>query len=97
MHLKIPEVIKGKETKVIDANNAFVMPGWIEGHGHFSGLGKSLQNLNFLKSKNWDEIVAMVGEKAKTLEPGEWIEGRGWHQEKWDKIPERNFEFMDIS
>ncbi len=83
--------LKGQSTEEIDAKGAFVMPGWIEGHGHFSGLGKSLQNLNFLKSKNWDEIVQMVGEKAKTLEPGEWIEGRGWHQEKWNKVPERNF------
>lgn len=81
----------GENTEVIDAEGAFVMPGWIEGHGHFSGLGKSLQNLNFLKSKNWDEIVAMVGEKAKTLEPGQWIEGRGWHQEKWNKVPDINY------
>ena len=83
--------LKTSETKEIDAKGAFVMPGWIEGHGHFSGLGKSLQNLNFLKSKNWDEIVEMVGEKAKTLEPGEWIEGRGWHQEKWNKVPDINY------
>ncbi len=83
--------LKTEHTKEIDAKGAFVMPGWIEGHGHFSGLGKSLLNLNFLKSKNWDEILEMVGEKAKTLEPGEWIEGRGWHQEKWDKIPNINY------
>jgi predicted amidohydrolase YtcJ len=83
--------LKGENTQEIDAKGAFVMPGWIEGHGHFSGLGKSLQNLNFLKSKNWDEILEMVGEKAKTMKPGEWIEGRGWHQEKWDEIPEINY------
>lgn len=83
--------LKSEDTNEIDAKGAFVMPGWIEGHGHFSGLGMSLQNLNFLKSKNWDEIVEMVGEKAKTLEPGEWIEGRGWHQEKWNKIPDINY------
>lgn len=83
--------LKGENTQEINANNAFIMPGWIEGHGHFSGLGMSLQNLNFLKSKNWDEIVSMVEEKAKTLPPGEWIEGRGWHQEKWDEIPEINY------
>jgi len=83
--------LKTTETKEIDAKGAFVMPGWIEGHGHFSGLGKSLQNLNFLKSRNWDEIISMVEEKAKTLEPGEWIEGRGWHQEKWDEIPDINY------
>jgi len=75
--------LKGENTKIIDANGAFVMPGFIEGHGHFSGLGKSLQNLNFLRAKSWDEIVQMVGEKAATLEEDEWIEGRGWHQDKW--------------
>jgi len=73
--------------KVIDAKGAFVMPGFIEGHGHFSGLGYSLLNLNFMESKSWDEIIAMVEKKAKTAAPGEWIEGRGWHQEKWIESP----------
>jgi hypothetical protein len=67
----------------MDLEGKFVMPGFIEGHGHFSGLGNSLMNLNFLKSKSWDEIVKAVEEKAKTAKPGEWITGRGWHQEKW--------------
>ncbi|MEM9919629.1 MAG: amidohydrolase [Bacteroidota bacterium] len=77
----------GAESQVLDAQGAFVMPGFIEGHGHFSGLGFSQLNLNFLKAKNWDEIVQRVGEKAKEMAPGEWIEGRGWHQEKWDSSP----------
>ncbi len=81
--------LKGEKTQVIDLENQFVMPGFIEGHGHFSGLGKSLINLNFLQSKNWQEIVDMVAEKAKTMAPGEWIEGRGWHQEKWNQVLER--------
>lgn len=72
-----------ESTEIIDTEGQFVMPGFIEGHGHFSGLGGSLMNLNFLRSKSWDEIVAMVAEKVKTAEPGEWITGRGWHQEKW--------------
>ncbi len=83
------EKFKGKNTKTIDLKNQFAMPGFIEGHGHFSGLGKSMINLNFLASENWQEIVDMVAEKAKTLKPGEWIEGRGWHQEKWNTVLER--------
>jgi len=75
--------------KVIDLNGQFAMPGFIEGHGHFSNLGKSLIHLNFLTSKNWKEIVDQVAAKAATLEPGVWIEGRGWHQEKWDTPLER--------
>jgi predicted amidohydrolase YtcJ len=75
--------LKNPDTKVIDANGHFVMPGFIEGHGHFSGLGYSLINLNFLKSKSWQEIVDSVSSKALKSKKGEWIEGRGWHQEKW--------------
>tara|TARA_Y100000385_G_C13084476_1_gene635674 strand:+ start:151 stop:1854 length:1704 start_codon:yes stop_codon:yes gene_type:complete len=78
---------KGENTETIDAKGEFVMPGFIEGHGHYSSLGRSLQNLNFINSKNWNEIVAMVKEKIDNSEPGEWIVGRGWHQEKWNEQP----------
>jgi len=44
-----------------------------------------------MESKNWDEIVSAVAEKVKDAEPGEWIYGRGWHQEKWDTPVERQF------
>lgn len=80
----------GDSTTKIDLQGQFAMPGFIEGHGHFSGLGKSLIDLNFLTSKNWDEIVSMVAEAAKDAKPGEWIIGRGWHQEKWNNVPERS-------
>lgn len=73
------------DTKRMDARGNFLMPGFIEGHAHFSGLGSSLRNLNFLRSKNWDEIVSMVAERAEITPEGDWISGRGWHQEKWDK------------
>ncbi len=77
-------------THIIDAKGQFVMPGFIEGHGHFSGLGWILMNLNFLNSKNWDEIVQMVEAKVKESKPGEWIVGRGWHQEKWNTALEKS-------
>ncbi len=90
--------------EIIDATGSFVMPGFIEGHGHFSRLGSSLMNLNFLRSKSWDDIVAMVKEKAENAKPGEWIIGRGWHQEKWS-VPvhdhvhgyPKHFKLSDIS
>lgn len=84
------EKLKGEKTEIIDLKGQFTMPGFIESHAHFSGLGFSLIDLNFLKSKNWNEIVAAVAEKAKTAKPGEWIIGRGWHQEKWDQALERH-------
>ena len=77
----------GEQTRIVDAKGKFIMPGFIEGHGHFLGLGGSLIELNFLNVYNWDTICKMVGERAKTLPPGTWIVGRGWHQEKLDSLP----------
>ena len=81
----------GDKTEVIDAKGQFVMPGFIEGHGHIHGLGASLINLNLMNVKNWDEIVAMVAEAVKKAKPGDWIVGRGWHQEKWNPAPAKNY------
>ncbi len=80
----------GDSTQVHELKGAFLMPGFIEGHGHFSSLGNSLMNLNFMNSRSWEEIVAMVADKVKESKPGDWITGRGWHQEKWEHTPEHN-------
>ncbi|HEV1285099.1 MAG TPA: amidohydrolase [Bryobacteraceae bacterium] len=77
-------------TNVIDLNGRLAIPGFIEGHGHFMGLGESKMMLNLRDAKNWEQIVAMVAAAAKEAKPGEWIVGRGWHQEKWDVRPTPN-------
>ena len=77
----------GEKTQVIDVGGALVIPGFIEGHGHFNGVGLAQLNLNLMKAKTWDEIVGMVEAAVKKAKPGEWIYGRGWHQEKWDVKP----------
>jgi len=78
---------RGSQTRELDAAGKFLMPGIIEGHGHIHGMGASLVNLNLMKAKNWDEIVSMVADAASKAKPGDWIIGRGWHQEKWDRQP----------
>ena len=82
----------GKSTQVIDLTGKLALPGLIEGHGHFTAIGQARMNLNLMDARNWDEIVAMVSQAARKAQPGEWILGRGWHQEKWDKAPSENVE-----
>ena len=77
----------GPDTEVIDLAGRLAIPGFIEGHGHFMGLGNAKMILDLTKVEDWNEIVSMVGEAAKTAEPGAWIQGRGWHQEKWASPP----------
>jgi hypothetical protein len=77
----------GPTTEVLDLAGQLAIPAFIEGHGHFMGLGNAKMILDLTKVKDWNEIVTMVGEAAKTAEPGAWIQGRGWHQEKWASPP----------
>lgn len=79
--------LRGPSTTVVDLEGRLAIPGFIEGHAHFTGLGQSKMNLDLMTVANWDEVIAMVAEAVKMAQPGEWILGRGWHQEKWDKTP----------
>jgi predicted amidohydrolase YtcJ len=77
----------GQKTEVIDLAGRFAMPAFIESHAHFMGVGEAKLNLELMKARTWEEIVAMVSAAAAKAQPGEWILGRGWHQEKWDHKP----------
>ena len=82
----------GPSTEVIDLQGQLAIPGFIEGHGHFTGVGEAELNLKLMPTTSWDQIVSMVADAARTAKPGEWIIGRGWHQEKWTMRPNPNVE-----
>ena len=75
---------RGEATDVIDLRGQTVIPGFIEGHGHYTSFGGSLMILDFRHAKSFAEIVSMAAAAAAETPPGEWIIGRGWHQDKWE-------------
>ena len=78
---------KGEKTELIDLGTRVMTPGFIEGHGHIMGVGYNELNLDLMSVKNYDELIAKVKEAVGKAKPGQWIQGRGWHQEKWDTKP----------
>jgi predicted amidohydrolase YtcJ len=92
---EVAELI-GPETEVIDLEQRLAIPGFIDSHGHWMSLGHSKLILDLTQARTWDEIVAMVGEAVAGAEPGEWILGRGWHQEKWDVVPTPNVDGVPL-
>ena len=84
------EALIGEGTEVVDLRGRLAIPGFIEGHGHYMGVGQSTLQLNLMDVGSWAEIVSMVEEAVAGAEPGELITGRGWHQEKWNPRPEPN-------
>ena len=81
------EPLIGPQTRVIDLRGRTAMPGFIEGHGHFLGLGDSKRKLDLSQATSWQQIIDLVGKEAAHVPPGAWIVGRGWHQGKWDSPP----------
>ena len=77
----------GTETEVIELGGRLVVPGFIEGHGHYLSLGRSKMILDLTTVTSWQQVVNMVETAARLAGPGDWIFGRGWHQEKWDSTP----------
>ena len=86
----------GSKTRVVDLQGRLVIPGFIDGHGHYTGLGESKLVLDLTKARTWDDIVAQVRTAASTAKPGTLIEGRGWHQEKWTSAPRPNVEGVPL-
>lgn len=77
--------LEGPSTRVVELEGRLAVPGFIEGHGHFTGIGASLVNLDLRDARSWDEVVERVERAAATTPPGEWILGWGWHQDEWDR------------
>ena len=78
-----------ENTEILDLRGATMTPGFIESHGHFMGLGYSEMNLDLMEVKSYDELVQKVKQAVAQAQPGQWIVGRGWHQDKWDVKPEK--------
>ena len=77
----------GDSTEVIDLEGKLAIPGFIESHGHYMGLGRAKMILDLTTAKRWDDIVEMVSIATRDTKIDSWISGRGWHQEKWEVPP----------
>src|SRR5215216_1453641 len=74
---------RGAETKVIDAGNKLVLPGFNDAHLHFLQGGAQLDEVNLTDAASPQELVQRIGAQAKKTGKGEWILGGRWDETKW--------------
>jgi len=79
------ESLIGDNTLTIDLKGKTVLPGFIDTHIHFIGVGLSLSILDLRDVKSIDEFKGLVKKRVESLEPGKWILGRGWDQDKFSE------------
>lgn len=77
------------QTQVVDLFGMTMTPGLIESHAHLMGIGYNKLELDLMYVKTYDELVEKVAEAVAKAKPGDWITGRGWHQDKWIEKPEK--------
>ncbi|MCH8084706.1 MAG: amidohydrolase, partial [Myxococcales bacterium] len=82
----------GPETNLIELDGRLAIPGFIDGHAHYLSLGQAKMILDLTRAATWAEIIEQVGAAVRQAEPGDWIFGSGWHQEKWTEVPEPNLD-----
>lgn len=69
--------------EVLDASGKTIVPGLIDAHCHFYGLGLNQQVVNLRGTTSYDDILQKVGEFQKEKK-SDFIQGRGWDQNDWD-------------
>lgn len=72
----------------IDLGGALVIPGLVDAHVHLSWYAHFLHNVDLTVARSAEHAAELVAERAASAPPGEWIEGRGWSQDRW---PDRAF------
>ena len=92
---------KYESKNMTDAEGKTILPGFIDAHCHFLGYGLGLQQVDLVGSKSYKEVVKRIiqfsnrrlitpdgvektiSNKSDAL--NDWIIGRGWDQNDWDK------------
>jgi len=75
--------LKGPETKIVDLEGHFVMPGFNDAHMHLASAGLQKMNVNLTGVKTLDEFRDRILARVEKAAPGDWIVGRGWDETLW--------------
>ncbi|PWT97726.1 MAG: amidohydrolase [Bacteroidetes bacterium] len=88
---------KYEAADTIDAKGNAVYPGLMDAHAHFYAYAMGLTEVDLVGANSWQECVDRIKSYASAhkLSPGQWIVGRGWDQNDWEKKEFPDRELLD--
>jgi predicted amidohydrolase YtcJ len=75
--------LAGEDTQSQNLFGRTLVPGFIDAHVHFVGIGQRLLRIDASAMTRKQDILDAVAARAAATPPGEWILGRGWDQNRW--------------
>jgi hypothetical protein len=73
----------GYSTVILNLRGKTVLPGFVDSHYHYMGVGKRDYQLNLDNTTSLSDLQQRIRQKAKSTAEGEWIIGRGWNEQDW--------------
>jgi predicted amidohydrolase YtcJ len=90
--------LKGPDTKIIDLDGHFVMPGFNDAHLHLASAGLEKMSVDLVGAKTLDEFRDRLRTRCDAAEPGEWVVGEGWDETVWPvKVPPTRWDLDEVS
>jgi predicted amidohydrolase YtcJ len=77
------QALKVPQTKVIDLNGAFAMPGFNDAHTHIASAGQQKLSVDLDGTQSLKEMQDRIRAYTAKSAPGTWIQGGGWDHTKW--------------
>ena len=74
---------RGPRTRILEAPDRLVLPGFNDAHVHFMTGGLDLENVNLKDAPTREEFARRIAERAGALPPGEWVTGGNWDDQAW--------------
>lgn len=87
--------LAGARTRIIDAHNQLLLPGFNDAHVHFLGGGFQLSGVDLRDAASTDEFAERIRRFAEKLPPGRWVTGGDWDHERWPNAPLPTKELID--
>lgn len=80
-----PEVVKTKDpdTRIVDLQGRFVMPGFNDSHIHLAEVGFKKLEVDLSGASSIEEFRERIRNRVQSAAPHEWILGGGWDETLW--------------
>ncbi len=86
------EALATPATDIVDLENSFVVPGFIDNHTHFLQGGFQLASVDLRDADSPEEFANRILAFTALTQPGLWITGGDWDHEAWGgRLPEKSW------